>query len=181
MSTHTDITPARAAMERMGVSQADISRGTGLSLMSVNRMILGVRAVRRSTAVRFASFVGFTSDECVAIMRQGNVVQAKSGKPTHRTTSPDSPGWAALDRRGLSVSTVASETGVPVRSVYKAMNNSAGMHLLVRFLGYHRLTDTERVAIVEAHGFFPYTVLGRLVGLSAERGQPMTTIVRGQG
>jgi hypothetical protein len=180
MSTQTDTTPARAAMERLGVSPMDIVRGTDLSTMSVNRMILGVRNVRRSTAVRFASFDGFTDDERTAIVGQGNVM-CPSDTPSTRTVRPDSPGWAALDRRGLSVSTVASETGVPVRSVYKVLNSTAGMSLLVRFLGYYRLTDTERVAIVEANGYFPYTVLGRLVGLSAERGQPMTTIVRGQG
>ena len=58
MSTQTDMTPARAAMERLGVSPMDIVRGTDLSVMSVNRMILGVRNVRRSTATRFASFNG---------------------------------------------------------------------------------------------------------------------------
>jgi predicted transcriptional regulator len=94
---------------------------------------------------------------------------------------PDSPGWAALDRRGLSVSTVSAEADVPVRSVYKVLNGTAGMSLLLRFLGYHRLADIERVAIIEAHGFAPYIYRGQLVGLSVKQGGPITTIVRGQG
>ena len=181
MSTQEDTTPARAAMERLGVSPMDIVRGTDLSVMSVNRMILGVRNVRRSTATRFASFNGFTYDEQVAIMRQGNVVQSRTGNPKCRTASPDSPGWAALDRLELKVADVASETGVPVRSVYKVLNSTAGMSLLVRFLGYHRLTDAERIAIIDAHDLVPHIERRRLVGLSVKKSGPMTTIVRGQG
>jgi hypothetical protein len=180
MSTQTDTTPARAAMERLGVSPMDIVRGTDLSMMSVNRMLLGVRNVRQSTAIRFALFDGFTDEERTAIVGQGNVM-CPSDVPSTRTVRPDSPGWAALDRLGLSVSAVSAEADVPVRSVYKVMNGTAGMSLLVRFLGYHRLTDTERVAIIEAHGFVPHIALGRLVGLSVNQGGPITTIVRGQG
>ena len=181
MSTQTDTTPARAAMERLGVSPTDIVAGVTVSMMSVNRMLLGVRMVRRSTAEKFAAYEGFTDEERTAIMAQDNVMQSRSGNPQCRTASPDSPGWAALTRMGLTVSDMVRETGISNRSVYRALNGTAGMPPLVRFLGHPRLTDTERVAIVEANGFFPYTVLGRLVGLSAERGQPMMTIVRGHG
>ena len=181
MSTQTDTTPARAAMERLGVSPTDIVNGVTVSMMSVNRMLLGVRMVRRSTAEKFAAYEGFTDEERAAIMAQDNVMQSRTGNPHCRTASPDSPGWAALTRIGLTVADVVRDTGISNRSVYKVLNSTAGMSLLVRFLGYYRLADIERVAIVEANGYFPYTVLGRLVGLSAERGQPMTTIVRGQG
>ena len=181
MSTQEDTTPARAAMERLGVSPTDIVNGVTVSMMSVNRMLLGVRMVRRSTAEKFAAYEGFTDEERGAIMAQDNVMQSRTGNPQCRTASPDSPGWAALTRIGLTVADMVRETGISNRSVYRALNGTAGVPPLVRFLGHPRLTDTERVAIVEAHGYSPYTVLGRLVGLSAEWGQPMTTIVRGQG
>jgi hypothetical protein len=165
------------------VSVSDVVRGTGLSVATVIRVANG-KAVRDTTLAKFLAYPGFADDDREAISAHiaPVVVSSTTGSAHTRTTNPDSVGWAAVERMEVKAATLAVETGLPRRTVYKVLNGArVGIGSLARFLGYHGLTDTERVAIVEAHGYFPYTVLGRLVGLSAERGQPMTTIVRGQG
>ena len=175
--------PAWVAMDRLGVSLSDMVRGTGLSVATVIRVANGT-AVRDTTLAKFLDYQGWTDDDREAISAHiaSAVVSSTTGSAHTRTANPDGVGWTAVERMGVRVATIVSETGLPRRTVYKAINGTrVGIGSLARFLGYHGLTDVERVDLIEVHGYTPHTVMGRLVGLSEGEGQPMTTIVRGQG
>ena len=185
MGTQTDseMTPARAAMDRLGVSDWDVVRGAGLSIATVRKIVSGDKVMDTSLA-KYLTFSGFTDDEREAIRASIElvVVHSATGHASIRTANPDSVGWAAVERMEVRTTTLAEATGLPRRTIYKVLNGArVGIGSLAKFLGYHRLTDAERIALIDAHGYVPQVVMGRLVGLSDGEGQPMTTIVRGHG
>tara|TARA_R110000823_G_scaffold306740_1_gene429209 strand:- start:580 stop:1092 length:513 start_codon:yes stop_codon:yes gene_type:complete len=170
-------------MDRLGVSVSDVVRGTGLSVATVGKVVRG-ETVWDTSLAKFLAYPGWTNDDREAISAHiaPVVVSSTTGSAHTRSTNPDGVGWTAVERMEVKTSTLASETGLPRRTVYKVLNGArVGIGSLARFLGYHGLTDVERVDLIEVHGYTPHTVMGRLVGLSEGEGQPMTTIVRGQG
>ena len=124
MSTQTDseMTPARAAMERLGVTDREIASATGLSALTIGR-IAGCKTVRDTTLAQYLAHPGFTDEERAAIREYiaPVLVSSVTGSPKSRTSNPGSAGWAAVERLGIKAAAIVAETGLPRRSVYKAL------------------------------------------------------------
>ena len=98
-----------AALERAGVSQADLARHLGLAPSAVSRMLKGERQMKLSEAIQTAAILGVSRDEVLE--------RASSSAPAvaSEETLPRRRGRPPMSRASPAPGTPLAMTQIPIR------------------------------------------------------------------
>jgi phage repressor protein C with HTH and peptisase S24 domain len=101
----------QGALDRAGVSQADLARHLGLAPSAVSRMLKGERQMKLLEAVQVAGFLGVSQDE---ILRHAG---------EESTAPPAEPGRRGRPPRAPSVFAAVRQDALPIRSAARGGND----------------------------------------------------------
>ena len=101
----------QGALDRAGVSQADLARHLGLAPSAVSRMLKGERQMKLLEAVQVAGFLGVSQDE---ILRHAG---------EESTAPPAEPGRRGRPPRAPSVFPAVRQDALPIRSAARGGND----------------------------------------------------------
>src|SRR5215470_15975309 len=104
------------ALDRAGVSQADLARHLRLAPSAISRMIKGERQMKLAEAVQVAAFLGLSQDEVLRHASTEMEPVPRSGPP-RRGRPPRAVGGTPVAARGEPIPIRSTERGSAVREL----------------------------------------------------------------